>query len=361
MELNLKTTYCYWLFIFALSSICTVWYGSLPYLTFMGDDLNLIVKAQDGGYASSIAKAFTMVDAEKYRPVMALFYCIEIKLLGNNFINYICVNIVIQCINTALLAYVCWILSNNNYLILIVAGLTAIVSRFAYYNVLQVWGAMEGLGILFLLLLVINVVRAMQYGRVSNILWANAWFMILIFTAERFLVAGLFLLFAAFMVNPNYISRIQRTYLATIPMLIIAFNYFIKKKVLDVNFLVGTGGTHIKFEFVKFVSFVGSAIANLFGFNVGPDYLSGLNVMDTWIPGVLFGVGVTVVILSIFYYGFKSFRFGNVENSQNKILILLLLLLFSLIAAASITIRQEFRWLYSPYMVFLNGVEFNLF
>jgi len=127
----------------------------------MGDDLNGIVASQTGGWGSSFAKAFTDTGVNKYRPVFASIFHLESILFGNNFNSYLYLNMFIEFLNACLVAYICYRLSRKHSYMAFAGGVMFIISRFAYYNVLQALGGpLEGMALLFFLSEILSALPA---------------------------------------------------------------------------------------------------------------------------------------------------------------------------------------------------------
>jgi len=131
-------------------------------------------------------------------------------------------------------------------------------------------------------------------------------------------------------------------------------NFGLKKMWLHTPVLVGTETQKIEFNIPQIASFLWRGGLNLVGVNRGPGYLSIEDFFDSswWMRGISLGAAVlsclllaTVAAQSIFR---RSRRRAAVPTLAFYALTILVLLL-----AASVTFRQEFRWLYSAYIVFI--------
>ena len=126
--------------LIGLAILATLWFGSYPYRTLMGDDLGLIWDAQHGGYASSIWGGLFHAPINKYRPVFEALMALEIRALGDDFRSFLAFNIFFEVVNAAFLSALAWRLSRGSWLIAAAAGALLVLSRFSYYYVLQVMG-----------------------------------------------------------------------------------------------------------------------------------------------------------------------------------------------------------------------------
>jgi hypothetical protein len=155
-------------------------------------------------------------------------------------------------------------------------------------------------------------------------------------------------------------SLYHRVGIAFVPILILLFNYFLKTMVFHVRFLEGTGGTAIKFDPHQFIHFMITGCANMLGFNAGPDYLSGLSLFEAGRTGYIIGGIFTVLMatLCIVYIYYRCRSKNKISFDWLRDILLFLALFVPLMASASITIRQEYRWLYAPYVVIIFTVAY---
>src|SRR5689334_2963952 len=78
--------------LLALLLSTLLWFAFLPYHTFMGDDLRLLILAKNGEYANSFWLSLSQVMFNKYRPVLTALLSLEIAAFGENFRPYIYFN-----------------------------------------------------------------------------------------------------------------------------------------------------------------------------------------------------------------------------------------------------------------------------
>ena len=69
----------------------------------------------------------------------------------------------------------------------------------------------------------------------------------------------------------------KRCFLLSLPLLIIVENYLVKTQIFHMTFLTGGGATEINSSTTDIPNFSLRALLNIFGYNTGPDYLSGKN------------------------------------------------------------------------------------
>ena len=348
--------------VMAVLAVLTVaWFAYVPHPVFMGDDLNHIVSAQTGGYASSLGKALTSEEgALKYRPVFAAFLYLETLAFGDSFYSYVCLNILIEFLNACLIALICYRLSRKHLLVALTCSVLFVISRFSYYQVHQmVGGALEGTALFLFLLTVLGVVYAYESRKLLALAWPLLFFFTLIFTHERYTVVGPALAVAILLAPTSFKSRWHRYAMAAIPLLFLTFNYVLKVFILHMPFFQGTE-KELTFDTVPILKFLLSGVFNMLGFNDGPSTFSGLDIADAGITGYILGGVFTVALVTLVaaYVHHRLQTTRRVAASDAWDVLVYLLLFVALIAAASVATRQEYRWLYAPYTVVICSIAY---
>ena len=340
--------------VFLIAAVAVLWFAKFPGI-LVGDDAAFINAVQHGHSPSTIFQALTTTSAEKYRPLLSLAFLLVVPAFGTNFAAYESLNVVIEIVNALLVAAIVMRLTRGRGLLALAAALAFVVSRFAYYNVMQVIGLMEGLALLFTLLAMRAAADAFVLDRYGRLTWAVLWYALAVFTDERFLVVGLFVVACA-VLHPRASSQPRtRAAVAGGALLVLALYVGVKKLLFHEHLLVGTGGTLVATDAGTVLRFAGAAMANFFGFNVGPDFLSGLDLAEAGVPGYLLGLLVAVPAAALI----GAFVYAAVRRRDRKALrdgVLGLALFLPLALSATVTFRQEFRWLYAADTVFLIGL-----
>jgi hypothetical protein len=341
-----------------LAIVILVWFSPYEYHAVMGDDLNAMVLSQNGEFASSFSTAFLHAPMNKYRPLADMAFHAEILMFGKEMLRYIHWNLFLEVVNAALLAFVCWRVSGRKLSVALLGGVLFGVSRFSYYNILQIFGgALEGLALFFVLGQICAVVLAYQTKQVRYLLLAVATYACALFTHERFMVMGAFIVFSIVLAPVDYKRSYDRYLLACLPVLILLTNFAIKVFWLKSRFFEGGGGTAISFDLRKFLKFFVDGVETICGFNIGPQYLSGIDMHETGFWGIALGAAFSACIVALIWFT-RAWRKKGVVTA--KVLFLFGALWVPLLAAASITIRQEFRWLYAPYAVLVITICYFL-
>lgn len=333
------------------------WFGSLPFRTFMGDDLWLVGEFSRGAYAESFLSIFSGVVIGKYRPVFTAIFFLMTKFMELDWRNFFYLNIGLHALNALVFSRLAFFLSGGKLFAYLV-GLLVIFSRFSYHYVLLVWGPMEELALLFIGLIIGLIAYAYKKQSFKSLLLALVPFFLIIFTHERFLFTFIFLCFAYFLFPFQYRNMSQRIFCSLIPVSIVGLYYFVKVHLLQVGFLAGAGSDHSgSFSLAKIASLAGNGFLNLFGFNAGPSYLAGIDFRALGWVGYGLGFALSVSVAIVFYMYFSE-NFSLKEKIQSRIFFLLVVMIILLVGAASVSVHQEFRWLLAPYAVFLLFLSF---
>lgn len=341
--------------LFIIFIIGLVWYPITSYKVLMGDDLlhvNLILN-------NSLQDYQTIIHSwSKYRPVFEIPFYYIVKTFGNNVFAYTVINSILNFITAIGVFYFSYKTTNKNIIISFLFSLILIISRFNNYNYLQLLGIMENMAMLEIIaiFILINVFIAK-----SKIVTKFDFFLVFILflignTHERFLIV-LPLITLFYLLKMLTLKKRNFIIFALIPVLLIIVNILIKNT-LGVNFFTGAGGTNQSNPLnIQSLLFFLSAVANISGINIGPSYLSGLSLNQSSKYIVLLSF-VNLPLLALLL--FKFVKIIIKLPKQFPVQLFNICLLICLCLSASISFRQEFRWLYSPFLVLLLFILSNI-
>ena len=340
----------------AIGVLTFLWFAFLPAGIIMGDDLRLVYAAQHGGYASTPIDGFLHAELGTYRPLLALIFALIVPLFGLNFALYQALNTLVEVGCALVLGAIAYRVSRGNVVVALSGAVAFIFSRFAYYSIGQVFGLMEGLGLLLTLLLVADVVSAYRKEEFSFLVRAALWFCLVVFIDERFVVSLPFLLLAVLLFPQRREIRSFRIVgLCAVPVVIVAINVALKTFVFRSHFLQANGFA-IAFNPDSILQFAFAGLLNVIGFNVGPAYLSAQDVSNAGYMGYLLGLLVAIPFGLAAFALMQSFRRPGKRRERMRYTLLWLTLFVPLLISASVGSRQEFRWLYAAYAVALLGL-----
>lgn len=351
-----------WLLPILLAATVAASWRFLPWTTsvFFGDDLSLYLPFLDGSCATRASQILVATCGDRFRPVASGFIVALMHAFGTQKSLFIDVNFVIQGAIATMAFLIAFHLSRRSWLAAL--GITGAValSRFAVWNVNEVIGPVESLPLLLTLGSVYSVVRAEQsqqhVGRWGAL--AMVCTFLALFAHERFTVVPVWL--ALVFLSSNQVRQLPVRRIALLvggcvamPAFYIAYKTF----VLDSYFLIGTGNTHLKLDFPLIAEHTYQGISSILGFNRGPSYLLGENVVPGWNLPFVFASIFILLLLTISLYALRrvlaatpSLR-ARIESLRWPAL--LLILAAFLLIPALLTIHVEIRWLYASFIMVL--------
>lgn len=327
-------------------AVTAAWVLCMPRTLLIGDDLVLVTQFRDASWVKVFHGLSVDYAGNKWRPLLLLVLRAIVGAFGTSFAAYVALNSIVQIASALAIASIVLRLTRGSALLATLAGCAFVVSRFAYYNLIQVQGIMEGLALLLMLLALRAVVVAYQERRLGA-LWSTPWLGALaIFTDERYLAIAPFLV-AAPLLHPARRSNLRAASALALSNCVAPLAYAaVKTFVFHAPVASGTGSTALAPHAAQVWAFLVSAIANMLGFNAGNGYFTGRDMGDVGMPAYVAGALVCVPLLLLLgRYVLDVAR----RRTAPQPLVLGLVLFVPLLLTATVTIRQEFRWLYAPF------------
>jgi len=334
-------------------AVTVAWVLRMPRTVLMGDDLSLVVALAHVKWPDALGYVLTNNGANKYRPVLTLIFTLIVPAFGAKQYLYIALNAVVEIAAALTLSVIALRLTCRNAVLAALAGSAFIVSRFSYYNFLQIPGLMESVTLLLMLLAVRSVVIAYQDDR-PRALWATVWIGLLaIFTDERYFAIVPFLV-AAPLLHPSRRAHAREMLLLALSNCAgLAVYALIKTFIFRTTVATGTGGNELHPQASGVLLFLRTAVANMLGFNAGDPYYSGRDLSDLGLRAYVIGALVCVPLLVVAgFYVYDLIR----RRAALVPLILGLVLFVPLLLTTTVTVRQEFRWLYGPFALVVLGL-----
>ena len=358
------------LLFFPLLAIIILWFGHWQTQVIYGDDLGI--------YESYRTKTDLdiILESEKYRPINTWMIKLLIATLGKHIPLYFYFNAMMQAICTLLFIKIANLFLKD-ILFSFHLGLLVALSRFNFYNLTQLYngGAMEVLAMIFFMGGLYYWLKAAIGGKTEeqNFRWLLTSAMLTnlcIYTHERYIVFFIFLLCALPVPALSRLKIAQKLKLAAIILASVGINYFIKQQIYHISFFVGTGNTHIDLSPLSAAGYLKDALLDMFQFNTGPEYLSGLPYprLTTFHKSLPIITSLYILLTIAVYLAIKRTKkpqYIGTANSGYVVLALFGLLLLT-VGPAIVTIRLEQRWLQAAFAVLLiivaacvSSVSFN--
>lgn len=348
------------LLVCALATLAITWQFQ-PWMpsVFYGDDLDYLLLFEDGRCATRAAEILTATCYERFRPVASSLGIGLLSISNHDITYHLVVNVLLQGLIAMMVFAISQRLSGGRWIVSLALTMAAALSRFATYQVTQMIGPVESLMLLSTLIAVYAALRA--DARLADA-WRWGWIAIAatflaIHTHERSIVVAVWL-FIAFVLSPTLRALPRRRWMAllggcvALPLFYVGYKTF----VLQTHFLVGTGGTHVELQGPTITQHLREAARSLLGFNTGPEYLVGYNVVyDAPVPWRLAMVFACTWIGSIAWGVRQAFVADGAGTgslwSRLRWLVLVLMLAAALLVPALVTVRLEQRWLLAPFII----------
>jgi len=342
--------------LFAVAAVMAVlcwFYFSLPVQVFFGDDSRFIYTALHGGMYSRFPDAIFQAELLKYRPVLNAVLSLFVPVFGANHAAWEAFDKV-GTMATCFIFFLCaWAISKRNLITALAFMLLLGVSRFVYTAVTQVGGFIEWGTLALTLLILLEVILYFDNEESGSPARAVLWYGLLLYTNERFVPMIVPLLLFLWLAKRSNL-------LILASLAIVASNVLIKAVVFHFNFLQGTNGQAIQFKLSDLFGFIVSGIQNLLGYPVIPQYLSGMQfdqlttIQQT--PSYIFSIAIIASFIAAFALKRPQLPKTAKEWAVPSILIVALGLL---VLSASVTVRQETRFLFAPYAIMLLLVAYG--
>jgi len=316
---------------------------------FHDDDARLIGELSHVTDFGSASGFIFGTEAYKFRPMANLQYLIEYFLFSDNYIWYVLYNIVISSVLVFL--FLLFFYKKSGILKCSTLALVLISSKFLIYSIWNITGSFEGLSAILFLAVLLLLYRGCQAP------WKlGALVIVLLLTNERYLPFCIVVPFFYICSTSGYRNLSCFVKAVGYSVLLVAI-YVSMHYVLNMPVIVGTQTDNVlhSFEFSRFIQHIFASYAELFGFSIGPRYLTGLDLI-TWVaPKDLLGNPQYVLSLFLsfilfcfcfYYWVFKNYIIDRAVLGFNCVC-------FLMVAAASITFRLELRWLLPSFLAIL--------
>lgn len=329
---------------------CAGWFDVFQFTVFAGDDLRAFASPAH----SIVASIAASVSGLKFRPATSVFTTFCVALTSGNYRGLATVGVMLHTVNAAL--FLSLLRRHPGVPFACALGLTCIAffSRFATYLFMQEQALMEGLGIAVLLLILLEVEFYNASPSKRRAVALAVGFLILIHVHERYLVIALPLVLLSVLSFSLHRAASIVLFAGTVGAA--GINVGIKKLVLSTPLLIGTTTQPIEFNVRSILTYFWYGTLNLVGINRGPAHLSLEDFTDS--PAtikILSLVAATLAfgLLAVVAFWLLKARHNRRSDPTTKLIIVYFAAIVTLLLSSSVTIRQEFRWVFPAYLVFL--------
>lgn len=282
---------------------------------------------------------------------------VELALIGNHMEWIVPVNLLVNAGLAYFLYRYSFFLSGSRA-VGFVSGILFLSSHFSYYQIGQLLGMMETMGIIFALSQSVCLYRYLHDADGERFFHlAVVVYFLNCFTHERYMVLWPMFFYCLIWKREKDLKKWMETFLVFI--LVLGIRFF----TIGTLSPAGTGGTQVADTFT-----VRSAWGNfrevffyLFGINKGPEHLSGIPWKDTLFSFKLAAYFMNVCTLLLFVSVLIAcFRILKDRKKAGRVLFDFLFFagfMTGLALSASVTIRVEMRWIYVVYAFALLAVS----
>ena len=303
--------------------------------------------------------------SSKYRPFYEALQYIIHALVDTAPTRYTFINKILNSL-TGLFIYFFSRKLKSGKLTSILISTLYIVGHYAYYQIGQAIGVLETASLTFSIITLYYAVKLTglinedNKKRTLKELNLNAYIMFLfyfitVFTHERFLGIAAPMFFAILFLEKYDKAKDKDIKNLKIKYIIIFFVEIIiilGLRMIAIGKVVpaGTGGTNVEetFKISECIKYCFDQVKMVFGINIGPDYLFGIDFVSIKNPYIKIStyISMIIVIITFIFYIIKK-----IKNDKNFIMDLLLLSFIAVcIGASSVTIRVELRFVYVSFV-----------
>ena len=287
-------------------------------------------------------------------------------LFGKDLHGYFVFNVFIQTFISCVFALILNLFIDSKFLSFFLSLLVGL-SRFSYYNIIQLLngGSLEGLALLVFLLMVYFLMRYFlnkardARDNYKYLLYAIVFANIGMYVHERYVVLLPAILLIALLHPVRYKLTIKkRMIICLLAVFSLYINYFLKVNVCHYAFFMGTSNQPMVFSMDRSVGFLQDAVLSIIQLNSGEQGWAGLDYTKIHVIHqiiVMFIVEFLALVIILYAIRMnKAYKSGNKSDlSSLYIIVWLFLLGFLCLVPAVSTIRLEQRWLQAPFCTFI--------
>lgn len=313
--------------------------------------------------------AFKFYYVSRYRPVFDAIQYIFYMIIDTDPFRYAIINKVYNSIVALFIYHFIKRVDAGRVIAFLFSGLY-LIAHFAYYQIGQGIGSLETDAQFFALVILFfslklsgaiakkdefgGIILPTERDNVRNTVALFIMFFIISFTHERFMGTAVPIVIAVLMSRDEDNMSISKRKIVSLlvfvlEILIICFIRFLAiGKVMP----AGTGGTYVEETFNVFecIGYCFAQVACIFGINMGPEYLYGVDFFNLEGQKVklLALVSIIIIAIVIVVYIYSRFKYKSRKNSMAGDLIFLSFIAMC-IGASSVTIRVEMRFVYVSF------------
>ena len=313
--------------------------------------------------------AFKFYGVSRYRPVFDAIQYIFYMIIDTDPFRYVIINKVYNSIIALFIYHFIKRVDAGRVIAFIFSGLY-LIAHFAYYQIGQGIGSLESDAQFFALVILFfslklsgaitkkdefgGIILPNEKDNVRNTVALFLMFFLISFTHERFMGLAVPIVIAVLMSRDEEDMSISRRKIVSLIVFVleILLICFIRFLAIGKVMPAGTGGTYVEETFNVFecIGYCFAQVACIFGINIGPDYLYGVDFFNLEGRKVKLFALMSIVIIAIMIV---AYIYNRIKHKSRKNALAGDLIFLSFIAmcigASSVTIRVEMRFVYVSF------------
>lgn len=313
--------------------------------------------------------AFKFYGVSRYRPVFDAIQYIFYMIIDTDPFRYAIINKVYNSIIALFIYHFIKRVDAGRVIAFIFSGLY-LIAHFAYYQIGQGIGSLESDAQFFALVILFfslklsgaitkkdefgGIILPNEKDNVRNTVTLFLMFFLILFTHERFMGLAVPIVIAVLMSRDEEDMSISRRKIVSLIVFVleILLICFIRFLAIGKVMPAGTGGTYVEETFNVFecIGYCFAQVACIFGINIGPDYLYGVDFFN--LEGrkvkLLALMSIVIIAIVIVAYIYNRIKHKSRKNALAGDLIFLSFIAMC-IGASSVTIRVEMRFVYVSF------------
>lgn len=313
--------------------------------------------------------AFKFYGVSRYRPVFDAIQYVFYMIIDTDPFRYAIINKVYNSIVALFIYYFIKKVDAGRVVAFLFSALY-LIAHFSYYQIGQGIGALEtdaqffALVILFFALKLSGAIaKKDEYGNVIlpsgkdnviNTIILFIMFFIISFTHERFMGLAVPIVIAVSMSRDEGSIRISIRKVVSLVIFVLEILLICYIRFLAIGKVMpaGTGGTYVEetFNVLECIGYCFAQVACIFGINIGPEHLYGVDFFNLEGEKVKLFVLMSIIIIAvvIIVYVYCRCKHKSKRNSLAGDLIFLSFIAMC-IGSSSVTIRVEMRFIYVSF------------
>lgn len=307
--------------------------------------------------------------SSRYRPVFDAIQYIFYTIIDTDIFRFGIINKVYNTI-VALFIYHFIKRVDAGRIIAFIFSALYLIAHYAYYQIGQGIGSLETDAQFFSLIVLFfslklsgaitkkdefgNVVLPDNLENIKNTIILYLMFFVVSFTHERFMGTAVPIVIAVMLSRDKENIRISKTKIISLIAFVLEIVLICYIRLLATGKVMpaGTGGTYVEetFNLLVCIRYCFSQVAGIFGINVGPEYLYGIDFQNLMDQNVKLLAIISIVLIIGIIIGYIILRLKT-TTKKNAIAGDLIFLSFIAvcIGASSVTIRVEMRFVYVSF------------